>query len=309
MLEYRTQTVFIILFISITCYSQRTSIERFHLNESFTFLHEQQLIIDKIKLDFPEQSLEAKISEIAFNKKFNIAIPKINSEIKKLHGVNYDTFLIHLKQRLNENLKHKKMSKKNALSFMSAVKNSNKESIKSPILEILLSYQYQNNPVDEFLDNYVTTSSVRSYSNSSIIALSVKIPMSWKELDGDSPVMLKKFRSNFGTGKEIITIVSKKLVENDDKLSSSSKTIANSLKKKQYIEINSKVSSYQKRHTFQYDLLFENNVIQIECITYGNKDENFDLKLQKLSPLYELIIQSIELGKEREKNNLLSNKI
>ncbi len=256
MLEYRTRTLFIILILSIiSCYSQRTSIEKFHLNESFTFLHEQQLIIDKIKLDFPEQSSEARISEIAFNKKFNIAIPKINSELKKLYGINYDTFLIHLKQRLNENLKHKKMSKKNALSFMSTVKNSNHESIKSPILEILLSYQYQNNPVDEFLDNYVKIYSVISYSNSKKIDLNLKMPISWKELDGNSPTTLKKFRSKYGTGKEIITIISKNLPK-DSNLQSIANKINNNLTGKiQYIQINPKVSSYQKRHIIQYNLL------------------------------------------------------
>lgn len=280
-----TLIIYLLFFVSTISYSQITNKKELLLIKTARYIYIQQHTFNKIKLNFPEQKVTIENAELAFNNTFGVAITRINAESKNLLGKKYESFLTNINNELNEN-------------SMTDIKNSlRRPSIESPVLEILLTYKYQNNPIDEFWDNYVNIYSVKSYSNSRKIDLNLKIPLSWKELDGTSPTMLKKFRSEFGTGDVIITLSTKK-----------SPKVAhinnNPARISQYDQIKPKSGSIQKRYIIEHLFLSENNVLEVKCTISASTNSELDLQYQKFNPLYKSIVKSIRINKPFENNSL-----
>lgn len=298
------------------------------LLKTFGFIHGQHSTLNNIKLNFPSLNIDATTAELEFNKNYNEALSKIYYAVKNIYGDRFKDHLTSVKNSSEKYYKLKKMSKENAILFIEKVKNRSKGIINSPYLETLLKYQYIDNPIDEFTANY-NIHSVKSYSNSRKVELSVKIPMSWKEIDGIFPAVLKKFRSDYGTGNEIITIIidklnsslkmndlftKKELLKEVPKggkiISSYSKNIDTKLTGiVEYEEINPNTSSNQKRVVIQYVQIYQNSVLRINCATYGAVTEDFDLRIKKFKPLYLTILKSIDLNNLAKKNNTIANKI
>ena len=290
------QIIYLIILTSSVSHSQTAGENELLLSKTYRFIYGQEYILKTIKHNFPELKNKAENAELAFNKTFGTAVDNIYIETEKLYNKGYDSFLTTVKSELNELSKHKQKSKQDAIGFINHVHKRSQGHIKSPFLEILLAYKYKNNPIDEFLDNYVNTYSVTSFTNSKKIDLSLKVPVSWKELDGNSPTTLKKFRSEYGTGNITITLNTKKLSNNDNQIS-------------QFDSTNAITSSIRNRNVVKHLLLSENNALQITLTIYGTSDSEIDLQFKKFNSLYESIIKSILLGKEHKKNNLLTYKI
>jgi len=294
------------------------------LLRTFGFIIGQQNTLDYIKANFPEQSNDAIMAELTFHKIYGEAVNEIKSEVKEIYGEAYNDNLTDLKISFRTYLNSGKMTKNDAALFVEQVKTRSKGNIKSPYIATLLKYKYRHNPVDEFLENKINIHSIKSYSNSEKIEFAVKIPKSWKEIDGVFPLVLKKFRSDYGMGKEIITIsidrlnyennkqfninkvlmkeeILKIIPENSHILSVVSKKINNRqtgvLK---YEEINPEKGSDKKRIVTQYTILNQNNLLRIDCATYGTANENLRLKVKKLEQLYLLIFKSIHLKNNKE---------
>ena len=321
---------FLILALSsFVCTSQVINEKQSLLLKTFGFIHGQHSTLNYIKLNFPSLNIEATTTELEFNKNYSEALSKIYDDVKNIYGDRFKDYLTSVKNSSEKYYELKKMSKENATLFIEKVKNRSKGIINSPYLETLLKYQYIDNPIDEFTANYYNIHSVKSYSNSKKVELSVKIPISWKEIDGMFPAVLKKFRSDYGTGNEIITITIDKInsplkindfftekelskeVPNDGKIVSSySKNIDTKLTGiVEYEEINPNTSSNQKRVVIQYVQIYQNSVLRINCATYGTVTEDFDLRIKKFKPLYLTILKSIDLNNLAKKNNTIANKI
>lgn len=304
-----TLIIYLLFFVSTISYSQITNKKELLLIKTARYIYIQQHTFNKIKLNFPEQKAAIENAELAFNNTFGAAITRINADSKNLLGKKYDAFLTNINNELNEN-------------SMTDIKNSlRRPSIESPVLETLLTYKYQNNPINEFWDNYVNIYSVKSYSNSRKINLNLKVPLSWKELDGTSPTMLKKFRSEFGTGNVIITLRTKKLskvsfikdvasTENEQQKDELENSITIAIKNNsparisQYDQTNPKPSSIQKRYIIEHLFLSENNVLEVKCTISASTNSELDLQYQKFNPLYKSIVKSIRIIKPFENNSL-----
>ncbi len=312
-MKYFNQLLFIALLLSSTCYSQITNNNELFLVKTARFIHSQQYAFNIQKLNFPEQKAAIENAELAFNKNFGTAIETINTKTKDLLGNKYELFIENLNNELNK-------------SSISDINNRLQGSIESPVLETLLAYKYKNNPVDEFLNNFVNIYSVKSYTNSTKIDLSIKVPISWKELDGDSPNVLKKFRSEYGTGNVTITLSTKKspkvvsFMNNDiisakkefQKISFRNHKIVpvqndNLAKINQYDLLSSKPNSIQKRHITEQLSLSGNNVLEIKCIVNSTTGSDLDQQYQMINPLYKSIVKSIRIIKQPEKSSLFTS--
>ena len=281
-MKYFNQLLFIGFLFSSICYSQITNNNELLLVKTARFIHSQQYAFDVIKLNFPEQKTAIEDVELGFDKNFGAAIETINTKTKNLLGNKYESFIENLNNELNE-------------YSINDIKSRLQGPIESPVLEILLAYKYQNNPVDEFVSNYVNTYSVKSYSNSTKVNLSLKVPLSWKELDGDSYTMLKKFRNEFGTGNVSITLSTKK--------SPKVTLINNNLARiSQYDQTNSK-SGIHKRYIVEHLYLSEGKVLEIKCTINSTTDNDLDVEYLKFSPLYKSIVKSVHIIKESENDN------
>ena len=301
-MKYFIQIIYLVILTTSICHSQVANENELLLSKTFRFIYGQEYILKTIKHSYPELKTEAENAELAFNSVFGTAVDNIYIETERLYHNNYDTFLTTIKSELSELSKHKQKSKQDAIGFFNHVNKRAQGYIKSPFLEVLLANKYKNNPIDEFLDNYINTYNIISFSNSKKIDLSLKIPISWKELDGNSPTTLKKFRSEYGTGNTIITLSTKML----PKVNFSSN---NSVQISQFDEMNPITGSVLNKNIVKYILLSENTKFQIKLTVYGSSYTEIDLQFEKFNPLFKSIIKSIQLEKENKENNLLTYKI
>ena len=314
--------------VSSFSYSQITTEKQSLLLKTFDFIHGQHYTLSTINQKYPKLITESIIAETEFNKSFSIAISKIILEIQHIYGNDYSALLTKLEKASGKDIKLKEISEIEALTFIKKVQNRAKGKITSPELEILLNYEYLDDPKDEFLANYINTYSVVNYSNSQKLAFSINIPKSWVELDGNSPTILKKFRSEFGVGNEIITVnkrnlsnnktisdlinekvLEKNIPKNSTILSINKENINGNLTSIiQYKQINQISSSNQKRHIIQYSFKYKNTLLIIEYAIYGTIKDNLDLKFKKFNQLFNLITKSIKINNNYSNKNLLSQK-
>jgi hypothetical protein len=189
-----------------------------------------------------------------------------------------------------------------------------------PYLEVL--NKSSDDSVNDLSASY-NLHEVKSYFNSRVIELKVKVPKNWKEIDGIHQSVLKKFRSNNGIGDEIITIgridnqyninsFTKKgfleFLPKGSKLISAynSKTIDNKIiGVLEYEESNPNINSNHKRFITQYFLPHQNDLLLIHCATYGKTNEDLRIKIKRLKPIYRSILESIDINNHKsEKNHL-----
>lgn len=298
-----------ILFYSVS-HSQKTTEEQSFLLRTFGFIQGQKSTLNSIKEIFPEQNIEAEIAELEFNSNYSQALSKVNLEARQLLGIKFKDYVLKLDNEAYKYFNSKIISKKEAISFIEKVKNRAKGNIQDPYLSVL--NKYSGDPVNDLPASY-NLHEVKSYFKSRVFELKVKVPKDWKEIDGTHLSVLKKFRSDYGIGDEIITIgridnhynikslTKKWLLEflpNESKLISAFnyKTIDNkNIGVLEYKEGNSNNGSNQKRIITQYFLLHQNDLLLIHCAAYGKVNEDLNIKIKRLKPIYRSILESSTL--------------
>ncbi len=282
-MKYLNQLLFIVFLFSSICYSQITNSNELYLVKTARFIHSQQHAFNVIKFKFPEQRATVENTETAFNKNFKTAIKVINTKTKKLLGDKYESFLTNLNNELNE-------------SSIDDLKNNLQEPIESPVIETLLAYKYQDNPVDEFLENHIDTYTIKSHENFDKVNLSIQIPKSWKDIGKGSPASLKKFRSELGTGNVTVTLSTKNIPIKNSAITQVS----------QHELTNYKSKAVQNKHIVEHLYLSESNVLQIKCVINNTTDSDLNFQYQKFNPLFKSIVKSIRLIKKIENSSLLT---
>lgn len=304
--------------INSVCYSQITTEEQSLVLRTFGFIHGQKSTLSNIKEKFPKQSIEAEIAELEFNNNYGRSLSNINLEVRKLLGKQFQKYVLKLDKETDTYFNSNIISEKAAISFIEKVKNRAKGNIQDPYLSVL--NEYSNDSANQLSAGY-NLYEVKSYFNSRVIELKVKVPQNWKEIDGPQGSVLKKFKSNYGTGNEIITIgristqsklkplTSKWLLEflpEASKLISAYKSITIDNKDVgvlEYEESNSKIGSNHKRIITQYFLPHQNDLILIHCATYGKINEDLSIKIKRLKPIYWSVLESININNHKIENN------
>lgn len=315
--------LFLVCFSSTICNSQITNENELLLSRTFRYLHHQNYLINHIKEKFPDLGNEATFAELEFERTYNIAIANVFSKTKELFGQNYIACLDKLKKEIALDYEPVTISRQDAVTYINSVRKGCLGKIQSPILETIFKYQYLNNPLKEYLDNHVKIYSVASYSNTNKIELKVKIPMSWKEVDGVLPSTLKKFKSEYATGNEILTIRKRSsnigMASIKNELKKNAPTTAQLLglhlqkinSKKtgviHYEETESISNTIQKKQTILYIIDTGRTILEIEFVLIGDSSDNLNANFKKINPLFQAITQSIYTSDHKfPLNNVLS---
>jgi bifunctional DNA-binding transcriptional regulator/antitoxin component of YhaV-PrlF toxin-antitoxin module len=318
-LKKSIKLLFLFILIYSVSHSQITTEKQSLLLRTFGFIEGQKSTLNNIKENFPEQNIEAEIAELEFNKNYGQALSKLNLEVRQLLGIKFKDYVLKLDNEADKYFNSKILSKKEAISFVEKVKNRAKGNIQDPYLEFLK--RYAENSINDLSTSY-NLHEVKSYFNSRVIELKVKVPKNWKEINGNHPSVLKKFRSDYGVGDEIITIGR---IDNQNNIKSfakkwfleflpkgsklisadTSKTIDNKvIGVLEYEESNSNIGSNHKRIITQYFLPHQNDLLLIHCATYGKNNEDLNIKIKRLKPIYRSILESIDINNHKiEKNH------
>ena len=71
-----------------------------------------------------------------------------------------------------------------------------------PFLEIFLAFQFQDQPHNEFFEDYTYSYSTEGHEKSLGTKWKIDVPLSWRAMEGDRPHVIQKFISHYGYGTE-----------------------------------------------------------------------------------------------------------
>lgn len=179
------------------------------LGQTAGFLAGQHAGLEKIKTEFPELAPSAQIAEAGFEVSFGKAEKSVTNEIKNLMKDKYAEYEQNLKSQIRDNQNKQILSQDTAANFISEVSARAKGDIPSPILETLLTYQYKDNPSEEFSRKYIHTFSTKNHAKAKGTNLTFSYPASWKAAEGNRPNIIQKFVSENGHGLEMFLVMVK----------------------------------------------------------------------------------------------------
>jgi hypothetical protein len=96
-------------------------------------------------------------------------------------------------------------------TYLKELENNLKGNIPSPILENILSFQYENQPSKEFSNGYTYTFNTKGHKKSKNTELIITIPKSWISQEGKQPNVIQHFISDCGNGHYSFNILTQEV--------------------------------------------------------------------------------------------------
>lgn len=192
-------------------FSKHPAIDHKVLAKAYGYLKGQQFTLDRIKEEYPELKLQVTKCELEFSFSFKNAARRIESELKALLGHKFQNYENELMREFSKMLASQEITKGIAVDFIEEVKLRAKGYIESPVLETLLTLQFIDYPSKEFSEGFVFSYSTKGHSKARGVNIEAKLPLSWKQKEGNRPHIVQKFISKNGEGEEMILIMVKDL--------------------------------------------------------------------------------------------------
>ena len=96
-------------------------------------------------------------------------------------------------------------------TYLIELEKNLKGNIPSPMLENILSFQYENQPSKEFSNGYTYTFNTKGHKKSKNTELILTIPKSWSSQEGKQPNIIQLFTSDCGNGSNSISILTQEM--------------------------------------------------------------------------------------------------
>ena len=109
-------------------------------------------------------------------------------------------------------------SKEDKINSLKEIEGFLKGKISSPMLENVLSFEYQDQPHKEFVNGYTYTYNTKGHKKAKNTAISIDIPKSWTAREGRQPNVIQHFTSDCGNGHYSVNIVSQEMLITSDML-------------------------------------------------------------------------------------------
>ena len=156
-----------------------------------------------------EPELRTEINELNFLKTSNFPNCKKNAYSYLQNETNYLSIYEKKMDSLKTDLKINSIltSKDERIEFLKKSKNYLKGNIPSPMLENILSFEYQNQPHKEFVNGYTYTFNTKGHKKAKNTQISIDIPKSYTAREGRQPNVIQLFTSDCGNGNYSISIV------------------------------------------------------------------------------------------------------
>ena len=217
--------------------------------------------------------------------------------------------------------------------YLKELEKNLKGNIPSPMLENVLSFQYENQPSKEFSNGYTYTYNSKGHKKSKNTELILTIPKSWSSQEGKQPNVIQLFTSDCGNGSSSISILTQEMPYTKEELGNLTFEEIDKLYKedifteeyaKNFIEgkfISYKPMNSAGRATFLvvYEVINEkmgmkikmrNNAYIFHDVTYlhfincgigtPNLEENLEEKSTIINPLFFMIVNSIVVPKKND---------
>lgn len=183
------------------------------LSKTFGFIMGQRFSLNRIKEEYPTLSIRAQKAELEFKVAFGVAEKNIEKTLRDLLKDKYTEYVAAMEKQIESTLMPQQTSQETAAQFLDGVESRAKGEIPSPMLEILLNYQYQQSPVDELYRGFKTKYRTKGHPKAKGLDLQVECAKSWSSREGNRPNVIQFFRSNNGRGPVFALIMIRDLIK------------------------------------------------------------------------------------------------
>lgn len=217
-------------------------------------------------------------------------------------------------------------SKDERIEFLKKSKNYLKGNIPSPMLENILSFEYQNQPHKEFVNGYTNTYNTKGHKKAKNTEISIDIPKSWTAREGRQPNVIQHFTSDCGNGHYAVNIMALEMPFSTDEINNLSIDEVNLLYKEIFTEeyaknfIDGKFISFKPMNIAGragFLVVFEkiaeqmgvkikminnmyvfNDLTHIHFVNCYNSSENLEENSNSINGLFFMIVNSIVVPKK-----------
>ena len=215
--------------------------------------------------------------------------------------------------------------------YLEELKNNLKGNISSPMLENILSFQYENQPSKEFSNGYTYTFSSQGHKKSKNTEVILTIPKSWSAQEGKQPNVIQLFTSDCGNGFNTISLLTQEMPLDTEQLNTLTSNEVDKLYKEIFTEefaknfidkgkfisikpmniaggagflivfeiIIERMGRKFKMRSNSYIFHDKTHLHFINCsIGTGNIEEDLDEKSDKMNPLFFMIVNSVVVPKK-----------
>ena len=215
--------------------------------------------------------------------------------------------------------------------YLEELKNNLKGNISSPMLENILSFQYENQPSKEFSNGYTYTFSSQGHKKSKNTEVILTIPKSWSAQEGKQPNVIQLFTSDCGNGFNTISLLTQEMPLDTEQLNTLTSNEVDKLYKEIFTEefaknfidkgkfisfkpmniagragflivfeiITERMGMKFKMRSNSYIFHDKTHLHFINCsIGTGNIEEDLDEKSDKMNPLFFMIVNSVVVPKK-----------
>ncbi|MDP2160601.1 MAG: retropepsin-like aspartic protease [Flavobacterium sp.] len=275
--------------------------------------------------------LHNEVSQINLLLKTNFGLSKENA-IKYLDGIGnrdyiFEAKLDSIKNLIQTNIQFSTTDE--TLNYLKNLEFNLKGNIPSPMLENILSFQYENQPYKEFSNGYTYTFSSRGHKKAKNTELLLSIPKSWSSQEGTQPNVIKLFTSDCGSGSYNISLLTLEMPFSEEELSKLSfdeidqlyrevftQEYAKEFMEGKFIEFKPMNIADRSGFLIVYETIIEkmgvkikmrNNAYVFHNVTHlhfincsigtSNISENLEEKSKKINPLFFMIVNSVVVPK------------
>lgn len=282
------------------------------------YLRSQQLVCTAIKNNYPNYRSSIISLESEFNLLYGKGVDGVKEEIiRKLGNDNYNKFITSMDDQLKDILPE--ITNEYIQKYIEELQNRNQGVIASPILETLLTYQYKDNPDNEFSDGFYYDFISKDNEKAKGLNFKLSIPYSWNSEEADRPNIVQKFISQGGFGQSTIMVLVKDLdgyvpsmeekreIFLEEKLNElvdepykfiSGKTIVIDNQPGALIKIMATSKRLDMEFTLmalQFATIYDSKMLIVQCLIYDDDPKYLEDKLVYYNPLFMLVANSIVL--------------
>ncbi|MCC5921556.1 MAG: hypothetical protein LAT68_14125 [Cyclobacteriaceae bacterium] len=177
--------------------------------QAYGYIIGNEKFLQVVEKNYPEYALKILRVRLAFESSFGRSKIGIKNYLIDYMGhsefIQYDK---NVNEVLGELYADLELTEEFILYGLNLIENNaNGIDFESPILETLLSFQYAENPHDEFFGGFTYSFSTKGHPKSKNSDIKFKIPKSWKAQEAERPNIIQKFTNDYGQGIQSIMIM------------------------------------------------------------------------------------------------------
>ena len=179
------------------------------LAKSYGFVLGQELSLKRIADSFPNLRSSVEGARLGFQVTFGDVKERLEQELTQAVGAPmFADVRSQLEKQLAAQLREQRLTPELAQQFIGIVNARAKgQEVDSGILRYLLAVRYAASPASEYANGFRQRFRTDGAGKSQGVRLSLQVPRSWLEQEGERPHIVRKWVSEGGTGTSVIMLL------------------------------------------------------------------------------------------------------